>query len=89
MALIMVKRRTRTDDAYDAICLYADENSGVTPSSQELADMLGVCQQRAIYLMMRLEKHGRILWVTKQKYKVVNSEWSPPPTFDSDDSPPA
>lgn len=72
-------RRTRADDVLDCIIVYAEENAGVTPSSDEVAGMLELSQQRVSYLMMRLEIAGKIEWVTSKKYKVVDSVWEPPP----------
>jgi DNA-binding MarR family transcriptional regulator len=73
------KRRTRADDVFDVICLYALENQGSTPTAAYIADQLGLSQQRVSYLMMRLELEGRITWLTRYTYKVDNSSWDPPP----------
>jgi len=82
MLAAMTTRRTRADDVMDAICMYALENAGITPSSVEVAGQLDLSQQRVNYLMMRLALEGRIEWVSKQKYKVTDSTWEPPPGFE-------
>ena len=71
-------RRTRADDAFDAICRYAVKNQCL-PTTRQIAVMIGVCQQRASHLMMVLENQGRIEWLTRHTYRVKNSIWKPPP----------
>ena len=73
-----MKQRARVDDVFDYICHYADENSGATPSTRVIGEALGFSQKRASYLLMRLEADGRIEWIDRVKYKVVDSLWEPP-----------
>jgi Zn-dependent peptidase ImmA (M78 family) len=69
---------TRAEQALVFICSYAQDNNGVTPSSEEIARELGVSQQRAYYILNRLVVLNKIQWVTRYKYLVINSVWEPP-----------
>jgi len=71
--------QTRAEQTLQFICVYAHDHSGVTPSSEDIARELDVSQQRAYYLLNRLVVMGKIRWVTRQKYMVIDSTWDPPP----------
>jgi len=72
-------KRTRMHDVLDYIVVFADENSGITPSSRTIASALGLSQSRIQYLMTRLLAEGYIEYVDREKYKVCHSQWEPPP----------
>jgi predicted transcriptional regulator len=61
------------------ICEYARANSGAVPNNREIAGQIGLSQQRVNYLMMRLVLDGRIEWVNRYVYKVIDAIWEPPP----------
>jgi len=69
------RRRTRKDDVLDFIVAYASENNGITPSTREIAESLGLSQQRIQYLTTRLTADRMIEWVSGDRYKVVDSRW--------------
>lgn len=73
------RRHTRADDVFEVIARYAETYPGSTPSQQQIADELGLSQQRVGYLMMRLELQGRIAYLTQKSYYVPRSAWEPPP----------
>ena len=70
------KKRTRKHDVLDFIVRYAEENNGVTPSTREIAEGLGLCQSRVHHLMTRLVAERWLEWVSRDKYKVVDSDWT-------------
>ena len=49
------RKRTRIDDVFDVIARYAETYPGSTPSQKQIAEELGLSQQRISYLLMRLE----------------------------------
>lgn len=71
----MARKRTRMHDVLEFIVRFAEENNGVTPSTREIADGLGLSQQRIHYLVTRLHAERLIEWVSGDRYKVVDSEW--------------
>ncbi len=74
------RKRTRIDDVFDVIARYAETYPGSTPSQKQIAEELGLSQQRISYLLMRLEALGRIKYLDgKNSYYVPRSEWEPPP----------
>ena len=73
------RRRSRADDVFEVIRRYAETYPGSTPSQKQIAEELGLSQQRVGYLMMRLELVGKIAWLTRQSYYVPRSAWEPPP----------
>jgi predicted transcriptional regulator len=72
----------RVDDVLRVICLYAQENPGGAPTTRQIARELNLSQQRVSYLMMRLERLGRITWLTRYTYRINQSVWEPPPDID-------
>lgn len=72
------QRWTRADDVFEFVCSYAEENNGATPSTRVIAEGLGFSQKRAAYLLTRLELTGKIEWIDRLKYKVVDSWWERP-----------
>jgi hypothetical protein len=71
----------RKDDVFEFIITYADENCGITPSSRQIAAALDLSQTRIQALMLRLQAERRIAFVDREKYKVIDSQWDPPPVF--------
>lgn len=72
--------RRRVDDVLEFICEYADQNQGITPPQKVIADSLHLSTARIQYLMARLMAAGMIRYVDNTySYKVVDSQWEPPP----------
>lgn len=71
----------RAQEAFDYICVYAEENSGATPTTRMIADTLHMRNfQQAAYLLLQLSDMGLIEYVSRYQYKVNNSYWTPPDT---------
>jgi predicted transcriptional regulator len=70
---------SRIDDVMLVICEHARMNNGAVPNNREIASQIGVSQQRVNYLMMRLALEGRIQWINRYVYKVIDATWEPPP----------
>jgi len=75
----MSDAKLRRDQVLEYIVTYADENSGITPSTRQIAKALGVSQSRVNYLMQLLIGRRFIEFVDREKYKVVDSVWEKPP----------
>ncbi|HEX3053735.1 MAG TPA: hypothetical protein VHP83_23960 [Aggregatilineaceae bacterium] len=79
VAVAKEPKQSRVDEVFVVICEYARANSGITPTTRELAKEMKLSQQRMSYVLMRLESLGRIKYISRYAYKVVDSEWMPPP----------
>jgi DNA-binding transcriptional regulator YhcF (GntR family) len=71
-------RRTRRDEIFEFVCIYAGEMDGPTPSINEIAGHFKLNYKTVYYHVMKLIVEGR-LRQERGKLVVVNSEWMPPP----------
>lgn len=69
--------RTRRDEVYDFICIYADEMDGPTPSIREIALHLRLNYKTVYFHVMKLVMEGR-LRQERGKLVVVGSDWIEP-----------
>jgi len=68
----------RKEDVFAAICLLAEESS-TPPTQAQIAAHLNMAQQYVSQLMQDLESEGRIRWLSRYTYTVVESTWEAPP----------
>ncbi len=71
-------RRTRRDEIYEWVCLYADEMNGPTPSIREISAHFCLNYKTVYHHVLKLIIEGR-LRQERNKLVVVGSEWIEPP----------
>jgi predicted transcriptional regulator len=67
----------RKEDVFEAICRLG-ETLSTPPTQRQIADDLGLPPQYVSLLMMQLELEGRIEWLTRYTYRVIDAEWQSP-----------
>jgi SOS-response transcriptional repressor LexA len=71
----------RRDEILQFICLFARENSGVSPSIRVIARHMGLGKSTVAVHLKILEDEERISWV-EGRLKVERSTWEEPPDVD-------
>jgi predicted transcriptional regulator of viral defense system len=65
-------------EVYGVICAYATENPGATPTSDEIAACIDVSPRYVRAILEKLEYRGKIVRLSKQRYKVPDLLVVPP-----------
>jgi Mn-dependent DtxR family transcriptional regulator len=74
--------RVDPDDVLRAACELADEQLGNSPTHGEIAERLQCSRQLVQMLFRILENDGAVEWINRNRYKILRSEWQPPPDID-------